>query len=49
MHTGLLFLALLGGLAAFGLLGIILGPLVVSFVLAVQRIYLRDYLPPGAE
>ncbi len=49
MHTGLLFLALLGGLAAFGLLGIILGPLVVSFVLAVQRIYLRDYQPPGAE
>ena len=43
MHTGLLFLALLGGLAAFGLLGIILGPLVVSFVLAVQRIYLRDF------
>jgi predicted PurR-regulated permease PerM len=49
MHTGLLFLALLGGIAAFGLVGIILGPLVVAFLLAVQRIYLRDFAGPEAE
>jgi predicted PurR-regulated permease PerM len=49
MHTGLLFLSLIGGLGAFGLVGIILGPLVVSFLLAVQRIYLRDFAGPDPE
>ena len=43
MHTGLIFLALLGGLAMFGLLGIILGPLIVAFFLAMMRIYERDF------
>jgi predicted PurR-regulated permease PerM len=51
IHTGLIFLALLGGLAMFGLLGIILGPLVVAFFLAMMRIYERDFrytsAPPG--
>jgi predicted PurR-regulated permease PerM len=43
MHTGLIFLSLLGGLAMFGLLGIILGPLIVAFFLAMMRIYERDF------
>ena len=43
MHTGLIFLALLGGLAMFGLLGIVLGPLVVAFFLAMMRMYERDF------
>ena len=43
MHTGLIFLALLGGLAMFGLLGVVLGPLVVAFFLAMMRIYERDF------
>jgi len=43
MHTGLIFLALLGGLAMFGLLGIILGPLTFAFFLTVMRIYARDF------
>lgn len=43
MHTGLIFLALLGGLAMFGLLGIVIGPLIVAFFLAVMRIYQRDF------
>ena len=43
MHTGLIFLALLGGLAMFGLLGILLGPLIVAFFLAMMRIYERDF------
>ena len=48
MHTGLIFLALLGGLAMFGLLGIVLGPLVVAFFLAMMRIYERDFHPVSA-
>ena len=37
MHTGLVFLALLGGLEVFGLLGMVLGPLIVSFFVALMR------------
>jgi len=43
MHTGLIFLSLLGGLAMFGLLGVLLGPLIVAFFLAMMRIYERDF------
>ena len=48
MHTGLIFLSLLGGLAMFGLLGILLGPLIVAFFLAMMRIYERDFRVSGA-
>src|SRR2546423_10150997 len=44
MHTGLLFLALLGGITMFGLLGIIAGPLVIAFLLALLRMYERDFV-----
>jgi predicted PurR-regulated permease PerM len=43
MHTGLVFLALLGGLEMFGLLGLVVGPLVFAFLLAMLRIYERDF------
>ena len=42
MHGGLVFFSLLGGLSAFGTVGLIAGPLVVSFFLALVRIYQRD-------
>ncbi|MCA1827022.1 MAG: AI-2E family transporter [Myxococcales bacterium] len=42
MHTGLMFLALLGGLEVFGLLGVILGPLIVSFFISLMRMIERD-------
>jgi predicted PurR-regulated permease PerM len=42
MHTGLLFLALLGGLEVFGILGVILGPLIVSFFISLMRMIERD-------
>jgi predicted PurR-regulated permease PerM len=48
MHTGLIFLSLLGGLAMFGLLGVLLGPLIVAFFLAMVRIYERDFRVSGA-
>jgi predicted PurR-regulated permease PerM len=44
MSTGLLLLALLGGLEMFGLLGVLLGPLIVAFFLALLRMYERDFL-----
>ena len=43
MHGALVFFALLGGLAMFGTAGLIAGPLIVSFFLALVRIYHRDY------
>src|SRR5205814_10486730 len=53
MHTGLIFLSLLGGLAMFGLLGILLGPLIVAVFLAMMRIYERCFraasVPPVAR
>ncbi|HYZ87710.1 MAG TPA: AI-2E family transporter, partial [Myxococcales bacterium] len=44
MHTGLVFLGLLGGITMFGLLGIIAGPLAIAFLLALLRMYERDFL-----
>jgi predicted PurR-regulated permease PerM len=49
MHTGLVFLSLLGGLEVFGLLGIILGPLIFAFFLALLRMYRRDFQRQAAE
>ncbi|HEY5675845.1 MAG TPA: AI-2E family transporter [Myxococcales bacterium] len=47
MHTGLMFLALLGGLEVFGLLGVILGPLIVSFFVSLMRMIERDAESPA--
>ena len=47
MHTGLMFLALLGGLEVFGLLGVILGPLIVSFFVSLMRMIERDARSPS--
>jgi predicted PurR-regulated permease PerM len=49
MHGAIVFFALLGGIAAFGPVGLLLGPMVVSFFLALVKIHERDYqrrLPP---
>ncbi|RYF11754.1 MAG: AI-2E family transporter [Deltaproteobacteria bacterium] len=43
-HGGLLLLGFIGGLALFGLPGLVAGPLVVTFTLTLFRIYQRDYL-----
>jgi predicted PurR-regulated permease PerM len=43
MHGAIVFFALLGGLAMFGTAGLIAGPLIVSFFLALIRIYQRDF------
>lgn len=38
LHGAVVFFALLGGLAVFGAIGLLLGPLIVSFFLALVRI-----------
>ncbi len=45
MHTGLVFLALLGGIEMFGLIGVLAGPLVVAFFLALARMSERELGP----
>jgi predicted PurR-regulated permease PerM len=42
MPGAVVFFALIGGLGAFGPIGLMLGPLVVAFFVAVLRIYRRD-------
>ncbi|TMQ47199.1 MAG: AI-2E family transporter [Candidatus Eisenbacteria bacterium] len=48
LHGAIVFFALLGGLAAFGPVGLVLGPLSVSLLLAVLRIYQRDFAADDA-
>jgi predicted PurR-regulated permease PerM len=43
MNGGVILFALLGGIGAFGVLGIFLGPLSVTLFLALLRIYRRDF------
>jgi predicted PurR-regulated permease PerM len=42
MPGAVVFFALIGGLGAFGPIGLLLGPLVVAFFVAVLRMYRRD-------
>jgi predicted PurR-regulated permease PerM len=42
LHTLLIFFAILGGLQVFGLLGIILGPVVLAIALAMLEIFKRE-------
>lgn len=43
MDGAVVFFSLIGGLAAFGATGLLLGPLVVSGFLALMRMYRRDF------
>ncbi|HEU4384077.1 MAG TPA: AI-2E family transporter [Anaeromyxobacteraceae bacterium] len=43
IHPVVIFFAFIGGMAAFGPVGLLLGPLAVSFLIAVVRLYRRDY------
>jgi predicted PurR-regulated permease PerM len=48
MHGAVVFFALIGGIAAFGMVGLLIGPLAVAMLLAILRMYKRDYLRGGA-
>lgn len=43
MHGAVVFFALIGGLATFGGIGLLVGPLVVALFLSLVRIYRRDF------
>ncbi len=43
LHGGLVFFALLGGLAAFGGIGLVVGPLILTFLVAVLKLYRREF------
>jgi predicted PurR-regulated permease PerM len=47
MHTLLVFLSIIGGMAVFGVLGIIYGPLIVTAFLTLADIYLQRYQNSG--
>jgi predicted PurR-regulated permease PerM len=47
MNDLLVFIAIFGGIEAFGILGVILGPVAVAVLLSILRIYQRDYRPEG--
>jgi predicted PurR-regulated permease PerM len=48
IHGAVIFFALLGGLAVFGPIGLVAGPLAVAFLIAVVRIYRRDFGDGGS-
>jgi predicted PurR-regulated permease PerM len=45
MHGAVLFFAMVGGMAAFGAIGLIVGPLIVSFLLTLVRLRKRGAQP----
>jgi predicted PurR-regulated permease PerM len=45
LHGGIVFFSLIGGLATFGAIGLLVGPLAVALFLAVLGMYHRDYTP----
>lgn len=49
MHTLLVFLAILGGMGVFGVLGIIYGPLIVTIFLTLSDLYINEYRALGGE
>lgn len=48
VHGAVIFFALLGGLAAFGPVGLVAGPLILAFFLAIIRICNRDLALPSS-
>lgn len=45
LHGGLVFFALLGGLAVFGGIGLVVGPLILTFLVSVLKLYRREFGP----
>ena len=45
IHGAVVFFALVGGLATFGAIGLLVGPLAFSMFLSLLRIYHRDFSP----
>jgi predicted PurR-regulated permease PerM len=48
MQAGVVFFSLIGGISAFGAIGLVIGPLAVAFFLTLVRMYRRDFAAPPA-
>jgi predicted PurR-regulated permease PerM len=48
IHGGLIFFALIGGMATFGPVGLVAGPLILSFFLAMVRLCRKELRPAPA-
>jgi predicted PurR-regulated permease PerM len=46
IHPMFVLVGVLGGAAAFGFIGLFLGPLLVGVTIAVLKVYEADYLDP---
>ena len=46
--TIFVLLSILGGISYFGMIGFILGPLILSFLLSLLHIYQKTFLTPSA-
>lgn len=44
LHPLLVFLSMFGGLAVFGMMGLLVGPLIAAIFMAMVRIYRRDFM-----
>ncbi|MFL5347388.1 MAG: AI-2E family transporter [Hyalangium sp.] len=44
LHPLLVFLSMFGGMAVFGMMGMLVGPLIAALFMAMVRIYRRDFL-----
>ncbi len=44
LHPLLVFLSMFGGVAVFGMMGMLVGPLIAALFMAMVRIYRRDFL-----
>jgi predicted PurR-regulated permease PerM len=49
LHPLLVFLSMFGGVAVFGMMGMLVGPLIAAFFMAMVRIYRRDFLGLHAQ
>jgi hypothetical protein len=47
LHELLVFFSVVGGLQAFGILGIVIGPVVVAITLALLDVFRKADRPPG--
>ncbi len=48
VHGALIFFAMVGGLAMFGAVGLVAGPLILAFFMSVVRLFERDAIVRGA-
>jgi predicted PurR-regulated permease PerM len=48
LHGGVVFFALIGGLAVFGGIGLVVGPLAITFLLTALNMYRREFGEPTA-